>query len=438
MTSPRRFEQDLPILLETLYLAGTPDYRDDLVLQVAATRQRPAWTFPERWLPMDIATTRLPTARLPWRQLGVLALLALLIAAALAAYVGTQPRLPAPFGVAANGVVAYVDADGAIHQADAVTGQSRVIVAGPGNERPLYSPDGTRLAYLRTNASGGYDIVVARPDGQRPVAITTEALTSVNYLAWSPDSATIAISVPPGRLQTYDASTAAAPHIISVEGQQLGIKGFDDYNSNIQDLFRPPTGAQILFVGTTAAGPALFVADADGSNAEAVLDPARTTVPYSDLDVPQWSPDGTRIAVALALPDDPNMWRIHVLDADGTGLRELSRDPRGRSESHPSWSPDGTRIAFQRWFVDDTCGPCVTRPITVVGVDDGVEIEVGIINVDGYHGWSWSPDGRAIMEVAQNTDERRIQVAPLDGGTPKFLDVTTEAPPSWQRKATEP
>ena len=31
MTSPRRFEQDLPALLADLYLAATPDYRDDLV-----------------------------------------------------------------------------------------------------------------------------------------------------------------------------------------------------------------------------------------------------------------------------------------------------------------------------------------------------------------------------------------------------------------------
>ena len=46
MTSPRRFEQDLPALLAGLYLAGTPDYRDDIVQQTARVRQRPAWTFP--------------------------------------------------------------------------------------------------------------------------------------------------------------------------------------------------------------------------------------------------------------------------------------------------------------------------------------------------------------------------------------------------------
>jgi len=104
MTSPRRFDEDLPALLAELYLAGTPDYRDDLVRQFAGVRQRPAWAFPGRWLPMELTTARVPTARLPMRQLGVLALIAILLAAALAVYVGThQQKLPPPFGVARNG-----------------------------------------------------------------------------------------------------------------------------------------------------------------------------------------------------------------------------------------------------------------------------------------------------------------------------------------------
>ena len=224
--------------------------------------------------------------------------------------------------------------------------------------------------------------------------ITPEPLSEPGYLGWSPDNASIVISVPAGRIDIYDASTAGPARTISVDGQRLGAKGFDDFNGNIQDIFRPPTGAEILFLGSTASGPALFVADADGTNSRAILERDHSKVAYSDLDVPQWSPDGSRIALALATPDDPNLWHIYVADADGTNLRILSRETRPRSESHPSWSPDGAHVAFQRWFSNDSCGPCETRPITVVGVDDGVEIEVGIVNVDGYRGWSWSPDGR--------------------------------------------
>ena len=433
MTSPRRFEQDLPALLADLYPSRTPDYRDDLVQQIARVRQRPAWTFPERWLPMDLATPSVFRPALPWRQLGVLALIGLLIAAALAAYVGSDRPLPAPFGLAANGVVALVDDAGAIQRVDPVSGEAVVIVPGPGNSRPTYSPDGSKLAYLRANGNTEFDIVVAHSDGQGPVVITPEPLSEPGYLGWSPDNASIVISVPAGRIDIYDASTAGPARTISVDGQRLGAKGFDDFNGNIQDIFRPPTGAEILFLGSTPSGPALFVADADGTNSRAIIDPDHSKVAYSDLDVPQWSPDGSRIALALATPDDPNLWHIYVADADGTNLRILSRETRPRSESHPSWSPDGAHVALQRWFSNDSCGPCETRPITVVGVDDGVEIEVGIVNVDGYRGWSWSPDGTAIMQVAQNTDEKRLQIVPLDGGPPRFVDVIPESAPNWQR-----
>ena len=131
MTSPRRFEHDLPVLLADMYLARTPDYRDDLVQRIARVRQRPAWTFPERWLPMDLATKALPGAtRIPWRIVGVLALMAALLAGMLAFYAGSQRRLPEPFGPAANGALVFA-ADGDILSADPVTGRTATLVSSP-------------------------------------------------------------------------------------------------------------------------------------------------------------------------------------------------------------------------------------------------------------------------------------------------------------------
>ncbi len=46
-----------------------------------------------------------------------------------------------------------------------------------------------------------------------------------------------------------------------------------------------------------------------------------------------------------------------------------------------------------------------------------------------------SPDGRAILELAQNVSERRLQVAPLNGEAPHYLEVTPASAPSWQRIA---
>src|SRR3972149_45118 len=65
----------------------------DIVAQAGRIRQRPAWTFLERWLPLDIAVRRqgVPRAAVLFAVLSLL--VALLAAAGL--YVGS-PAKPAP------------------------------------------------------------------------------------------------------------------------------------------------------------------------------------------------------------------------------------------------------------------------------------------------------------------------------------------------------
>ena len=58
MTVDRRFERHLPEILEDLYLGPSPMYRDEVLAAAVRPRQRAAWTFPGRWLPMDVATRR--------------------------------------------------------------------------------------------------------------------------------------------------------------------------------------------------------------------------------------------------------------------------------------------------------------------------------------------------------------------------------------------
>jgi TolB protein len=80
---------------------------------------------------------------------------------------------------------------------------------------------------------------------------------------------------------------------------------------------------------------------ADGSGIRQLTDE-----PGVDDAWPAWSPDGTKIAftrrrrdsggLRLTGPDD-----IYVINADGSGLRQLANDA-----ADPAWSPDGSRIAF--------------------------------------------------------------------------------------------
>ena len=104
MNRPENLERDLTAWLADTATPRVPDFTDDILWLTARTRQRPRWSFPEWWLPRRVLTLGRRRLRpLPWRTIGLLAVLALLIVAAVAFYVGSQPRLPPPFGLAANG-----------------------------------------------------------------------------------------------------------------------------------------------------------------------------------------------------------------------------------------------------------------------------------------------------------------------------------------------
>jgi Tol biopolymer transport system component len=76
----------------------------------------------------------------------------------------------------------------------------------------------------------------------------------------------------------------------------------------------------------------------------------------------QWSPDGTRVVFTRAAGDRR---RLYVVGADGTGARLLvARDFAGDDEEVPQWSPDGSRVAFTGW----TAG-CRTKIVYVVNAD---------------------------------------------------------------------
>lgn len=57
---------------------------------------------------------------------------------------------------------------------------------------------------------------------------------------------------------------------------------------------------------------------------------------------PAYSPDGSRIAFRSANPGGD--YQIFVMNADGTGRKQLTTSPTAKQE--PTWSPDGTRIAY--------------------------------------------------------------------------------------------
>ena len=99
--------------------SARPDYLDDIVTRAARTRQRPAWTFLERWLPMTTFATAPPLApvrplpRVTFPSALTLLTLALLTGAVIgAALLATSPG-PLPGEGVRNGLIAF-DSEGDI------------------------------------------------------------------------------------------------------------------------------------------------------------------------------------------------------------------------------------------------------------------------------------------------------------------------------------
>jgi hypothetical protein len=61
----------------------------------------------------------------------------------------------------------------------------------------------------------------------------------------------------------------------------------------------------------------------------------------------QWSPDGTRIALSVALAEEPSDRAFPTLILDVDTGRELSRIDQAYLDGSLSWDPDGSRLCVR-------------------------------------------------------------------------------------------
>ena len=186
-----------------------------------------------------------------------------------------------------------------------------------------------------------------------------------------------------------------------------------------------PDGTRLAFVSRRHIGDnAIYVMNAGGSGV------ARLTNYAGPEASPAWSPDGARIAFVRSgrcLNADctsKGSGQLHVMNANGSGVRSLTNDPG--SEGDPSWSPDGTRIAFVR-----------ESDIYVIDVNGGPEQR--LTNDQRSRSPAWSPDGaRIALARKDQVGNLDIYVMNADGSglTRLTTDPAEDASPSWSPDGT--
>jgi len=452
MTERSTTEHELRVWLETTGRLPLPTDVDDLLARTAATRQRPAWTFPERWLPVNIAIGQPTIAgrRTSLRAIGLVALLLITLLVGAVFVAGSRRPVPPPFGLAANGQLVYVrpaDGTGAVVDGvyrmpfgdivlvDPSTGVQTELVGGPASDgSPAISLDGTRLAFVRDGTAGKVLYVVDTAGGD-PVALG-DAFPDIRDPAWSPDGSKIAFAAPDGaRWRLW---------IVSTDGGRAVMVPTGDIVSAAVPQWRPPMGDELLFLGAStgellspggyrdfwgndepgqdASSIGLYLVRPDGTDLRPVTPATGSGGDYSHT---AWTADGTRILTQVHGPY--GYMRVEALDPDGT-VRQTFCPVVGLETLAPLLSPDGRSVAY----ADLGAGDHWTLRVARLG-ESGPP--VGVAEFDGgAASYAWSPDGRTI--VVTHHYFRETWLVDIANKTKTKATWFDSGNPAWQRLAS--
>jgi TolB protein len=226
------------------------------------------------------------------------------------------------------------------------SGVSNLTNNGDSNTAPAFSPDGSRIAFIRD-----LDVWVMNADGTGQVNLTNDpgnGQPADSDPSFSPDGQRIVYS-----RDTNMAGPDDEIFTIGVDGTGRTNLTNNGIDQDADPTFSPD-GTKIAWV-RDEHGPSLvdeiFTMNADGSNQTQLT---QFGVNLSTT-APDYSPDGARIVFA----HDGDIWKI---DADGSDLDFVILTP-AVAETDPVFSPDGHQVAMAR----DTGGASTVDEIFTYG-----------------------------------------------------------------------
>jgi len=282
-----------------------------------------------------------------------------------------------------------VNADGSRH---------RYLVDGGG---AVWSPDGTRLAYVARGEPGGAQIFVRWMDAEGATTQITHLTRAPGSLAWSPDGKSLAFvmtvpsqddwrldlpPMPPG------ASWTPPPKVVTRLQYRVNGVGYTD------------DGYRHIFVVPAAGGTARRLTDGDWNHG-----------------APEWTPDGSEILFSsLRVPDADWAYdesEVYAVTVATGAIRQLTR--RNGPDDGPRVSPDGRLVAYTGFDAsDDTY---VAARVYVMNRDGSNPRDL-MRGLDRYpRTLMWAGDSRGVYFSVAQDGRVHLYYAPVDGSGPRRL-----------------
>ena len=209
-----------------------------------------------------------------------------------------------------------------------------------------------------------------------------------------------------------------------------------------------PDGAKIAFDAETGGGNEIWVVNADGTDAAAIVQ--RSTdcaISCGEVAEPAWSPDGSKIAFVRFQLGASGLEAavIEVQDVASGDRRVVYRAPSKTALDYPRWSPDGQSIVFTMTRYPDTqinTGTATGSAIAVIDVTKEGAKPVVLTDWSMYANYpDWRPGSHEIVFSTyglgefQSTDEpSNLYTINPDGSGLKTLTKFGKA----EQRATQP